>query len=492
MLERTNQGLTFKDEPTEKLVHERYASSKEPLKRVAKNLLARQNESVYAARSLPGLLHKLDDGERLFTLAFDERIPASVTSTVGKRNIRYARLKAATLHAAFKTDYDQLVHLLVELSTIAVVDQRGARYILEHPDLAVALNDADTMRRLFETRSGWPGARHARLAIANTLTGDTEEAYRHVHTAHEWVEHEMHNREISRREDSSERLDIAALPFFMITIDRVENAAPYLSHWYDWYAFEVCEHLFDYSHYAQSTGAQSNQRFNSFVNSLTALGHIAAALSFSKFSKPKTKELVQKLSRRCRAETKLQLPSAFTRARTYDIEDGLRKSSALALTLGLKSESLTISQRTRHDRPNIWYFRDSLHSGDILPFHLPGGARCSSQRHQYSRRDLLPKDLVPICTRIPKRLTGKDFRDKAKHKLSKIPRRPREGDPKPAHPHAMTYDENQRAERFLTFQLEPLLSLTRALSSALSASPRQIDNRFDQLVTEWENARKNE
>ena len=138
LLERTNQGLTFKDEPTEKHIRERYASYSEPLKRVASNLLACQNESAYAARSLPGLLHELGDGERLFSLAFDDRIPASVTSTVGKRNIRYARLKAATLHAAIKTDYDQLVRLLVELSTIAAVDQRGTRYILEHPDLAVA------------------------------------------------------------------------------------------------------------------------------------------------------------------------------------------------------------------------------------------------------------------------------------------------------------------------------------------------------------------
>ena len=56
------------------------------------------------------------------------------------------------------------------------------------------------MRRLFETRSGWPGARHARLAIANTLAGDTEEAYRNVHAAHEWVEHDstQHGRETTR------------------------------------------------------------------------------------------------------------------------------------------------------------------------------------------------------------------------------------------------------------------------------------------------------
>ena len=84
LLERTNQGLTIKDEPTETLIRKRYASSKELLNRLAKNLLAQQGESVYAARSLPGLLHQLDDDQRLFALAFDDRIPASVTSTVGK------------------------------------------------------------------------------------------------------------------------------------------------------------------------------------------------------------------------------------------------------------------------------------------------------------------------------------------------------------------------------------------------------------------------
>ena len=490
LLERTNQGLTFKDEPTETLVRERYASSTEPLKRVAENLLARQNESVYAARSLPGLLHELDDGERLFSLAFDDRIPASVTSTVAKRNIRYARLKAATLHAAIKTDYDQLVRLLIELSTIAVVDQRGAHYILANPDLAVALNDADTMRRLFDTRSGWPGARHARLAIANTLASDSAEAYRHVRTAHEWVDHENRNREVRLHGDSYERLDITALPFFMITNDLAKNAVSYLSRWYDWYAFEVCEHLFDYSHHAQSIGVQSNQQFNSFVDGLTALGHIAAALSFSKFSKPESKELVLKLSRRCRAETKLKLPSTFTRDRTYNIEDGLRKSSVLALTLGLKREARTISLRARHDRPNLWSFRDSSHSVDIFRFTFRVALVAAAKGIDIHEKDLLPKELAPICKRILKRHTGKDFRDKAKHKLSKIPRRPRESDPNPTHPHAMTYDENQSAERFLSVRLEPLLSLTRALSSALSATPRQIDERFIRLVEEWENARK--
>ena len=151
LLERTKHGLMFKDEPTETLVRNQYASSKTALRLVARNLLARQDVSVYAARALPGLLHELNDGKKLFALAFDDRIPKSITSTVGKRNVRYARLKAATLHAAINQDYNGLIQLLVELSTIAASDQRGADYILDHPDLVIAARDVDSTRRLFET-----------------------------------------------------------------------------------------------------------------------------------------------------------------------------------------------------------------------------------------------------------------------------------------------------------------------------------------------------
>ena len=490
LVERTNQGLTFKDEPTETLIRERYASSEESLKRVAENLLARQKESVYAARSLPGLLHELDDGECLFSLAFDDRIPATVTSTVGKRNIRYARLKAATLHAADKMDYDQLVHLLVELSTITAVDQRGTRYILKNPDLTVTLNDADAMRRLFETRSGWPGARHARLAIANTLADDSEEAFRHLRLTHDWVEHELRNTEERRCEDTYEQLDIAALPFCMITNGNIENAVRYLSRWYHWYAFEVCEHLFDLSHYAKLIGVQSEQQFTDFVDDLTKLGHIAAALSFSKHSKLKTKELIQNLSRRCRVETKLHLPSDFARNCIYDLEHGLRKSSVLALTLGLNSEALTISLRARHNRPDLWFFKNPLHSDDIFRFIFRVALVAAAKGTEIHEKSLLPKDLVPICKRIPNRFTGKDFRDKANHQLSKTSRKPRASDSKPAHRYAITDEEYRRAEQFLTLQLKPLLSLTKALSSAISASPRRINKRFVQLVEKWDKSRK--
>ena len=84
------------------------------------------------------------------------------------------------MHAAINQDYNRLVQLLVELSTIAAVDERGSSYIIEYPDMVMAAKDVDAIRRLFEMRTDWPGTRHARLTIANTLSGDFEEASRYA------------------------------------------------------------------------------------------------------------------------------------------------------------------------------------------------------------------------------------------------------------------------------------------------------------------------
>lgn len=260
LLEQTKHGLMFRDEPTETLVRERYASDQEVLRSLAKNLLQKQGTSVYAATALPGLLQKLDDGKLLFELAFDERFPNTITSTVGKHNIRYARLKASVLHASRKADFDRLVHLLVELSTLAAVNERGTDYILENPDLAIASNDIDATRRLFETRTGWPGTRHARLTIARLLSGDLNDAYRHAVNAEDWFRHYYEQNEEYRREKGGpERQDDAAIPLCIVAQGRGKDAARFMKRWKDWYAYEIAEHIFNPSGASKDNGGHSNR-----------------------------------------------------------------------------------------------------------------------------------------------------------------------------------------------------------------------------------------
>lgn len=494
LLERTNHGIMFRDEPTETLIHKRYATSREALERVAANLNARQDASVYAARALPRLLHELDAGEQLFALAFDDRVPASITSTVGKRNIQYARLKAATLHAAIKSDYNSLTRLLVELSTIAAVDQRGADYLLDHPELIVAAQDTDARRRLFEIRTAWPGSRHARLAIVNALSGQAEEAYRHAYANEEWVRHYRRTkRQEFDREPRPDRTDIAASSFFLLSQRRTQDAADYLTGWLDWYAFELCELVFRYAHLGQSIGTLPARRAGDFVNALSGIGPLAAALSFHDTTGEKRKSLCKRLASLCKKETKLDLPQSYSRRRTYEIEDGLRKSAALALSLGLTTEAQSISLRARHARPGVWSFRDGFNHTDVFSYVFRVALLAAAKDQPIHEKDLLPHDLVKLCAPIPKSTTGAEFRKKALDRLSKVPKKPRYEDDrkKKASPNAKSQDELQAAERFFKIRLEPLLLLAEALAAALGASARTIDKRFAELITSWEDVRKN-
>jgi len=491
LLERTNQGLMFRDEPTETLVRNLYASSEDALRRVAANLSARQDTSVYAARALPNLLHKLDDGELLFQLAFDDRIPAKITSTMGKRNIRYARIKAAVLHAAIKRDHNCLVRLLLELSSIAAGDQRGADYILDYPDLVVAAKDMDSTRRLFETRTGWPGTRHARLAIANSLSGASEDATRHAIAADEWINHYRRADHEDRMDRSHpERSDIAAIPFFLICEGRTDSAVGFLKGWHDWYTFEACEFIFDYFQLATSLRPLSSRKLSKFVGALTDVGPLTAALSFQKLQKRMGKDLIVKLSHACKKATKLKLAESYQRHPTYQLQDGLRKASALALSLGLADEARAISLCAPHQCPGIWSFRSNFYHNDVFPFIFRTALVAAATSRKLHEKDVLPRELVPICSSINSDLVDKGFRDKVKEKLPEYLSREHDEHGAKKDPSMLSYDEKQEAERFIDQRLQPLLALTQALTHFLAASPRRVDDAFIKLLKAWEDTRK--
>ncbi|MHB1189111.1 ATP-binding protein [Thiobacillus sp.] len=490
LLERTKYGLMFRDEPTETLVRAKYASIVAPLRSLAKNLLARQDHSVYAARSLPGLLQKLGDGDQLFKLAFDERFPAAIKSTVGKRNIRYARLEAAVRYAANQQDHNQLVHLLVELSTIASVDQRGADYILNNPHLVIAAKDVDATRRLFETRTTWQGTRHARLTIANVLSGAFDEAYRHAVNTDEWLNHyRQQDRESFRREEGPDRLDIAALSFFLITQKRPEHAKSFLSGWKDWYGYEVGEHLFSLLRQQQEASAEATVAINSFLNVLTDdIDSLAAALSFLELDGPRLADLVGKLSKACKKAGKIEFSSGYGRSQLHDLSDGLQKAGAIALSLGLRTDALTIALRSSPDRPGIWSFRDTYSTDYVFPFLFYVALTAAANGKEVREKDILPKELKPLCKRIRNDLIGDEFKKTLKERLRKSVRSKKaESDPIKRE---ITYEQKQDAERFINDRLSPCLTLTKALAGFLAAPTNKADKAFLVLLHVWAETRK--
>ena len=175
----------FRDEPIETLIRATYGHNAEERDRIVAVLSDRQSISNYAARALPALLTSIRYIDQLIALAFEERVPKSA-SQVSARDIRLARITAALNLCASLGRRDDLIRLLLEASLVAAGHERSDRFLYEHPDLAAVAGDAEALRRLAATRVGWPGGKHAALALASVFAGDTGEARRNARRSIDW------------------------------------------------------------------------------------------------------------------------------------------------------------------------------------------------------------------------------------------------------------------------------------------------------------------
>jgi hypothetical protein len=484
LLEQTRHGLMFRDEPTETLVRKVYAAKTNTLSDLTKNLFKKQGTSVYAACALPGLLQKLDDGKLLFDLAFDERFPTTITSTVGKQNIRYARLKAAVLHSARKKDFDRLVHLLVELSTLAAVNQRGTDYVLDNPDLVIASHDIDATRRLFETRTKWPGTRHSKLAIASILSGDFSDAYRHAINADEWIHHFYRQDDESRRKKSGpETLDIASIPLCLIAQGRGRDAAQFLKGWKDWYAYEVAEHIFTMLHQAQKMETMPTTKIHHFLDSLKSQpGILAAALSFLELDNVACRNLVLKLAKACKNKKIIEINRDFHYERKYLLQDGLLKAAAIAVSMKMDSEALAIVATISQQRPRLWTFTDRFLNKEVFPFITYVALRAAIESQSINEHSLLPQELFEIGASVPVGTMNDIFRKALKAELEENFKTQKE---LPDDKKSMSHDTKRDAERFIEERHAPLLEMSQTFAAILSSITGKGDKPFLELVDVW-------
>ena len=485
LLECNHQGIIFRDEPTETFMRNKYASSQEALQDIAKNLFSRQEESYYAAKTLPGLLYSLKDDEQLFKLAFDERTPNKIKSEVGKRNIRYARLKAATLRAAEKKDFNQLVHLIVELAAVAEIEQRGIDYIIDNPDLIIAFNDVDAFRRLFECRTNWPGTRHARLSIAYTLSGDFHVAHGHINSTNEWIEHYI--RSVQGRHNFNQAgpspIDIATIPFFLVSQGQIRRAVQYLPRGHDRYSLKVFSKTIDLIKVGVERKIISNEQYLEFIHSLNRTGPLVAAMSVPNLSKKEKKNLGLKLATFIKKEGKVDHPERFDFRDTQSFNLAILKSSATALLYGNKSQALKIISVAKQAHPDIHNFRDVFYHNEVFQFVTRVVIYKAAKNQPIHEKDILPQEIAPKASKLRKSLTGKDFRDALKAKISKSSKNDKSS--------SLSYEEKHNAERFIDYKLDRLSSLTKLFSEVLIASSRQVNKRFSKLIDAWKEARKN-
>lgn len=187
LIESTQHGLIFRDEPTETLAKKYADKNFKETDQFIQGLKKQQSKSAYCARALPNLLIEFDRPDDLIELAFSDVFPDTASSTVAKRNIKLARISASINGCIKAKKHDDIFRLLIEAATIANGTQRSDRYVLEFPDLAVASNDPEILRRVFETKSAWRGARIASQSLAFAFRGLNDEAIVKGNLGIEWL-----------------------------------------------------------------------------------------------------------------------------------------------------------------------------------------------------------------------------------------------------------------------------------------------------------------
>lgn len=482
LLEQTKHGLMFRDEPTETLIRESYSADKETLRTLAKNLNGMQAASIYAATTLPDLLQQLEDGEQLFSLAFDERIPAAIKSTVGRQAIRHARLRAAVAYAANRNEADRLVSLLVELSTLAVVDQRGTRYILDNPDLTVLSSDADSVRRLFEVRTPWPGTRHAGLTIAHALMGDLADAHRHAHRLHEWRQHYFQQDTDYKREKAEPTLlDMASIPFCLIAKGDGEKAAGDIARWVDWYAFEVAESLFSLVRNGMSIGCVDQDVVHTFLTSIVSKpGVLAAAIPFCEGDEALQRLLLTNLARAC--DEGVNQGENHNHRQDRPIIRGLLVAASVASVLGMNAEAAAILSAAQIPRPSLHTYMDSHWTGEVYPFLAKQVLFCIAKGEVIEERHLLPTELSELATNIPPNVRGQEFKKALKVQLETRYQAERaEG----SATKQIGYETKNSAERFLDNRLESWLQVSLAFAQAIHRQSGQKSRTLTPLINLW-------
>lgn len=483
LLEQTAHGLMFRDEPTETLIRREYVADTAVLRVLADNLLAMQGTSVYAATTLPDLLLQLSDGNRLFKLAFDERLPAVITSTVGQRAIRHARLRAAVGHAVRTNDLDRLAPLLVEMSTLAAMDQRGIQYLLDHPDLVVTAGDIDSQRRLFEARTKWPGSRHARLAIAHALMGEVADAVRHAQWVVEWRAHYFEQERDQYTDHASPTvMDMAAIPFCHLVNGNGLAAAQDLAGWKDGYAYQVAAATFELASRPEARRIMRPEAVSQCLAALDSPGLLAAAIRFASGDEHRRRVLITALANVCASKGAVDLGKEHYGSDERAIVRGFLEAAAAAVVLGMSTEAKAIVAALPLSPPTLHAFRDAYWTGEVYPFLARQVIARIADGEPIDGRQLLPRELADLAHEIPTDLQEADFRSALQTALDT---RYLEMSKSSEASARMSYDEKMSAERFLSHRLSTWLQVANAFAQTLGVGSEHGVATLAPLTSLW-------
>ncbi|VVP11258.1 hypothetical protein PSH90_12835 [Pseudomonas sp. FP1762] len=395
MLEISSHGAIFRDEPTETFVRDTYSKQAKAQTVIADRLLSSQATSSYAAEALPHFLVVINDSDRAFALADSTSFPTTVQSEFGRRRLSLERLRAAFRLAVAQDDLDRVLGLSMRLGQVETANMRGDGFILQSPALAIVLGDSDSYRRLFANRTGWRGARSARLTIAHRFAGNPDDAQIQCESTIRWI-----NWYIGQpRDEKSRDLEAPSLEDYVAVLFQRTVEGQFalvdrnLSNWTTRFSLDASEQLLvllelfdqvndakiltDFSLFAASDICTSRELKLSFIGRPHLL------------NRSKVRGLTKSIS--TSGTPKVDREESFS----YDAEAGFAETKAAltALLYSSRAVATTILKSAPVSRPSSYEYGERFGHSKIWPSIFRACVRAWASGKRVALHDLLPQNI---------------------------------------------------------------------------------------------------
>lgn len=485
MLELTLLGAIFRDEPTETYVRETYSDQVPAQHAIADRLKSSQGSSTYAAEALPHFLVVINDSDRAFALADSTDFPAVVQSDFGRRRLTLARLRAAFRLAVGGSDYDRVLNLTMRLAQAATANMRGDEFIRRSPALAVKLGDPDAQRRLFADRSGWRGARSARLTISYSFAGDQEEAVIQRESAIRWINwHSEQPKEDPQNEMAGpEAEDFAAVLFQTVLQREFSNVDRNLARWSPAFSLEAGDLLLQLlEQFKQTTGDEALDEFVAFAAGDECK---SLALKLRLLSRP---SLVARAQVRALAKSLSSLSAPKEEEGLGEVRGIAGEVVDAALTALLwhsRVASKPLIRQVPVSRPSGHEYSERYGHSKVWGPVIAAGIRAWSEGKPLAYHQLLPNEIK--VTKRAKAIAGKKDLEAFLREQKASPIAPSASAEKKKHPGKVQpkdrYDSRERDE--ICAGIELSLDMLRPIQSAV-LSKRALDGTcIDEFIKTW-------
>ncbi|TJW02177.1 MAG: ATP-binding protein [Mesorhizobium sp.] len=486
MLELTPHGAIFRDEPTETYVRETYSSEADAQRAIADRLMASQASSSYAAEALPHFLVVINDSDRAFALADSSSFPSVVQSEFGRRRLSLARLRAAFRLAVAGGNFDRVLNLTMRLAQVATANMRGDEFIRRSPALAVKLGDPDAQRRLFADRSGWRGARSARLTVSYSFAGDVEEAIIQRENTIRWINwHSQRSKEDPLHDRAGpETSDFAAALFAGVLHGDFEHIDQNLSRWNVRFSLSASDELLTLLDQLKLTAG--DDALAKFVEFAASDWCKCAALKIRLLTRPHfiTSSQAKSLSTSLKA---FSAPDDQVDRQDYSfgedksIAGDIIEAALSALLIGSRSAAASLIRSVPKMRPSGYDYSERYGSPKVWRPLIGAGVRAWSAGKPLAYHDLLPSEL-----KITKRAKAISNKKELANFISEqtVPAAPAQGIKKrKAAKEKARYNPVERDE--IADSIELALMLTRPIQDAILSKQPISAATIDAFLDVW-------